>query len=207
MVAEEAVSASGSFPEHGERFALVDPLDGTREFVDRNGQFTVSIAIVEDGRFVQGVVYAPATGRIFVGDGLGRAWQCAVSPKSESPPKENWRKLKGIDLAGEGMTAVASRSHLNAATEGYLKKRNVTKVLKAGSSLKFSLIAAGEADIYPRFGRKMEWDTAAGQAVVECAGGSVNYKDGSPLLFGKKDVGYENPNLIVIGSVQSDATR
>lgn len=201
VVAEEAVSATGSFPEHGERFALVDPLDGTREFVDRNGEFTVNIAIIENGKSVQGVVYAPATGRMFVGDGLDSAWQCVVSPKSDLPPKENWRKLKVRELASEGMTAVASRSHLNAATENYLKKRNVKEVLRAGSSLKFCLIAAGEADIYPRFGRTMEWDTAAGQAVVECAGGNVFREDGSPLFYGKKSVGYENPSFIVSGSV------
>lgn len=199
VVAEESVSATGKFPEHGDRFALVDPLDGTREFVDRNGEFTVNIALIERGSAVKGVVYAPATGRLFVGESKGHAWQCIVSPESKLPSKENRRDMRVRGIPSEGMTAVASRSHLNTATEEYIKNFNVSEIQRAGSSLKFCLIAAGEADLYPRFGRTMEWDTAAGQAVVECAGGFVTKVDGSPLRYGKKEVGYENPNFIVSG--------
>ena len=201
VIAEESVSASGKFPEHGDRFALVDPLDGTREFVDRNGEFTVNIAIIEGGTPVRGVVYAPATGRLFVGEEKGRAWQCLVSPKSALPSESDRRRMSVRAIPSEGMTAVASRSHLNTATEEYIKKFNVSEIQRAGSSLKFCLIAAGEADLYPRFGRTMEWDTAAGQAVVECAGGYVRKEDGSPLRYGKKEAGYENPNFVVSGDV------
>ncbi len=197
VVAEESVSTTGKFPEHGDRFALVDPLDGTREFVDRNGEFTVNIALIERGSPVMGVVYAPATGRLFVGEGKGQAWQCIVAPNTKLPSNESRRDIRVRRIPSSGMTAVASRSHLNTATEDYIKNLNVCEIQRAGSSLKFCLIAAGEADIYPRFGRTMEWDTAAGHAVVECAGGFVRKVDGSALLYGKKEVGYENPNFIV----------
>lgn len=201
VVAEESVSNSGKFPEHGDRFALVDPLDGTREFADRNGEFTVNIALIENYTSVMGVVYAPASGRMFVAEGMGRAWHCQVSPTEELPSHKERKELRVRKVSGAGITAVASRSHLNTKTEEYLEKLNIREIQRAGSSLKFCLIAAGEADIYPRFGRTMEWDTAAGQAVVECSGGYVCREDGSPLKYGKRDVGYENPNFIVSGYV------
>ncbi|MCL4146392.1 UNVERIFIED_CONTAM: hypothetical protein GTU68_064549 [Idotea baltica] len=188
VLAEEAVSA-GHIPEHGSRFALVDPLDGTREFVNRNGEFTVNIAIIEHGRPTMGVVYAPAKD----------PWQATAKPGADVPTERKTLKIRALPSAGP--TAVASKSHRSPETEDILKAFGVAETIGAGSSLKFCLIAAGEADLYPRMGRTMEWDTAAGHAVVEAAGGRVLTEDGAPLLYGKTERGYDNPHFIVYGDI------
>ena len=188
VVAEEAVAA-GHVPEVGETFWLVDPLDGTREFVSRNGEFTVNIALVDQGRPVLGVVLAPALGRLFLGD-VGRgAWVQDAGGR---------RPIRCRAVPQAGMTVVASRSHGDAAAlEAFLAGRQVAAQVSAGSSLKLCLLAAGEADLYPRLGRTMEWDIAAGHAVLAAAGGRVCTLDGAPLRYGKP--GFENPHFVASG--------
>lgn len=200
VIAEEAVSA-GHIPEHGTRFALVDPLDGTKEFVNRNGQFTVNIAIIEHGRPVMGAVYAPALNRLFIAESPDTAWQAEVKP-GEPVPASDARLPMHIRKAPEaGLTAIASKSHRSPETDAFLKKFRVAEVISAGSSLKLCLVGAGEADLYPRMGRTMEWDTAAGQAVAEAAGARVLTEEGEPLRYGKRERGYDNPHFIVYGDV------
>ncbi|MEQ9315716.1 MAG: 3'(2'),5'-bisphosphate nucleotidase CysQ, partial [Henriciella sp.] len=200
VIAEESVAA-GRIPDHGVRFALVDPLDGTKEFINKNGQFTVNIAIIEHGKPVMGVVYAPALGRLFMAESPDTAWQAEVKP-GEPVPASDCRMPMHIRKAPEdGLTAIASKSHRSPETDDFLGKFNVKDIISAGSSLKLCLVGAGEADIYPRMGRTMEWDTAAGQAVAEAAGARVMTADGVPLRYGKKERGYDNPHFIVYGDV------
>jgi len=191
IVAEEAVSA-GQIPDiSGGRFWLVDPLDGTKEFISRNGEFTVNIALVEDGRPVMGVVYAPALKRIFNG-ALGQGASCR---EGDAPAQA----ISTRPAPEDGLSIVASRSHgQGPEMDAFLSELNIREEKPAGSSLKFCLVATGEADVYPRFGRTMEWDTAAGHAVLLAAGGSVTKVDGAPLLYGKK--GLDNPHFIARGT-------
>lgn len=188
IVAEESFAA-GQAPEVGDRpFWLVDPLDGTKEFIGRNGEFTVNIALIRDGRPVEGVVLAPALAVIYFTQG-GAAYMA-----------EGDEKPRAIRAAGGdgGVVAVVSRSHCSAETADFLARHEVSAQRAAGSSLKFGLIASGAANLYPRLGRTMEWDTAAGDAVVRAAGGSVRTLDGEPLRYGKP--GFENPHFIVRGT-------
>ena len=199
VIAEEAVAA-GHVPEHGARFALVDPLDGTREFLGRNGEFTVNIAVIEHGRPTLAVVFAPALSRVFVAEGPGEAWQGTLSPGEVEVRDVRALRIRACPPAGP--VAVASRSHRSAETETVLARYGVSDTRAAGSSLKFCLVAAGDADLYPRAGRTMEWDTAAGQAVAEAAGARVvELATGLPLLYGKRERGYDNPDFIVLGDV------
>jgi 3'(2'), 5'-bisphosphate nucleotidase len=192
VISEEA-AAAGRIPEVSERFFLVDPLDGTKEFISRNGEFTVNIAKVQHGVPVVGVVYAPALRRAFWGEaGVGAAAGTLAGDDSV-----NWSPIRVRPCPPDGAKVVASRSHRDQATEDYLKGINVKSLCSAGSSLKFCLVAAGEADLYPRFGRTMEWDTAAGHAVVAAAGGRVMTIEGQPLTYGKRQRGYDNPGFIV----------
>lgn len=200
IIAEEAAS-DGHIPEHDNRFALVDPLDGTREFVNKNGQFTVNIAIIEYGKPVMGVVYAPALDRLFVAESPFSAWQVDVAPGDELPAPALRRDLSIRAAPEAGLTAIASKSHRSPGTNTFLESQNVAEIIAAGSSLKFCLIAAGEADLYPRHGRTMEWDTAAGHAVAQAAGARVTLLDGTELSYGKTERGYDNPFFIVWGDV------
>ncbi|SDY38549.1 3'(2'),5'-bisphosphate nucleotidase [Jannaschia faecimaris] len=176
-------------------FFIVDPLDGTKEFVQRRGDFTVNIAWVEDGVPVRGVVYAPAKGRLF--------WTKADGTTVEETgpfDKETPGKLSPISVSepdNSALLVVASKSHRDAATDAYINKYQVADMKSAGSSLKFCLVATGEADIYPRLGRTMEWDTAAGHAVLSGAGGQVvRFEDHTPLTYGKPI--FENPFFIAL---------
>ena len=189
VVAEEAVAA-GQVPMIGTSFWLVDPLDGTREFVSRNGEFTVNIALVHAGEPVLGVVYAPALGRLFAGARGAGAW---------AEDAQGRRAIRCRPVPEAGLTVVASRSHGDAAAlEAFLAGRRVAALANAGSSLKLCLVAAGEADLYPRLGRTMEWDIAAGHAVLAAAGGRVADLAGAPLRYGKP--GFENPHFAAWGS-------
>lgn len=170
-----------------DRFILVDPLDGTKEFLSKNGQFTVNIALIEDGAPVAGVVFAPALNRLFIGatgEGAREVGEAASTSLF-------------VRSAPERRVAVASRSHRSPETDAFLAASGIDDCVSAGSSLKFCLVAAGEADIYPRFGPTMEWDTAAGQAVLEAAGGRVLTPDGQPFRYGK--AGSRNGDFIAIG--------
>ncbi|HHB80502.1 MAG TPA: 3'(2'),5'-bisphosphate nucleotidase [Aliiroseovarius sp.] len=186
---EQAESHAQSAPS----FLIVDPLDGTKEFVKRRGDFTVNIAWVENSMPVRGVVYAPARARMF----FTRADGASVE---EAGPfdKEKIGALTPISVSepdNSALMVVASKSHRDAATDAYIGKYAVKDMTSAGSSLKFCLVATGEADLYPRLGRTMEWDTAAGQAVLTGAGGKVvRFDDHSPLVYGKPI--YENPFFI-----------
>ena len=192
VVAEEEMAA-GRGPEIGSGpFWLVDPLDGTKEFIKRNGEFTVNIALIERGRPVAGVVLAPALDVLWRGAcGLG-AERITNSARAEpitvrSPP-------------ADGVTVFASRSHaIYSDLDIWLRNNSYTVAERkqAGSSLKFCLIAAGDGDLYPRFGPTMEWDTAAGQAVLEAAGGEVVTVDGAALSYGKAQ--FRNPHFIARG--------
>ncbi len=206
VIAEESVAA-GNIPKHGHRFALVDPLDGTKEFVGKRGEFTVNIAVIEYGRPVMGVVYAPALSRLFVAESHSQAWQATVAPGGLVPDPHERKRLRIRVTPEAGVTAIASKSHRSPETDAFLEQFNTADIVSAGSSLKFCLIAAGEADLYPRMGRTMEWDTAAGQAVAEASGARVLTEDNLPLLYGKSHRGYDNPHFIVYGDVTPPAFR
>lgn len=185
VVAEEAV-ASGRVPAVDSHFWLVDPLDGTKEFISRNGEFTVNIALVENHVPVLGVVFAPALDQLFAGDVSSGAWLEASGAR---------RPIRCRQVPEEGLTVLGSRSHGNAAAlDAYLTGMKVAARVDAGSSLKLCRIAAGEADMYPRLGRTMEWDIAAGQAVLVAAGGTVCDLHGATLRYGKP--GFENPHFV-----------
>ncbi len=196
VVAEEE-TAAGRVAAIGHHFFLVDPLDGTKEFLSRNGEFTVNIAEIVDGVPVSGAVYAPAVSRLFYADAEG-AFELALAPGTE-PDFTRGRRLFARQPAAEGLVAVGSRSHGDPATDAYLKRFAICRFTSAGSSLKFCLLAAGEADIYARGGRTMEWDIAAGHAVLAAAGGSVKTWDGMALHYGK--TGFENPPFVARGLV------
>ena len=187
-VSEEA-SARGDRPEHGARFWLVDPLDGTKEFLSRNGEFTVNVALIEDGVPILGVVLAPALGVLYGGIPGQGAW---------AEDARGRRAIAVRPTPGDGLTVVTSRSHGDPeALERFLAGRRLAAQRSAGSSLKFCLVATGDADLYPRLGRTMEWDTAAGHGVLLAAGGSVSGVDGRALTYGKP--GYENPWFVASG--------
>jgi len=188
IVAEEAAEA-GHIPEVGKYFWLVDPLDGTKEFVNRKDEFTVNIALVEAGRPVLGLVYAPALDRLFTGaQGLG-AWV---------EDAQGRRPISSRAVPEEGLTIVGSRWHGDdAAVDAFLAGRRIAGQKTVGSSLKLCLVAEGAADVYPRFGRTMEWDIAAGDAVLRAAGGVVNAIAGGVLRYGKP--GFDNPDLVAWG--------
>jgi len=188
VLAEESVAA-GYVPHVGDRFFVVDPLDGTKEFLKRNGEFTVNIALVEHGRPVLGVVLAPATGEAFSGSPEG-----AFSYRTASGRPLDRTPL-GVDRNGR-MLVVASRSHGHDALADLCAAMEVEADVSVGSSLKFCLLARGEARLYPRFTPTCEWDTAAGQAVLEAAGGVVLAIDGSPLRYGKTSRGFLNPFFV-----------
>jgi 3'(2'), 5'-bisphosphate nucleotidase len=188
VIAEEEVAGGAVFAA-SPSFWLVDPLDGTREFAEGGDDFAVNIGLVRDGRIRLGVVGVPATGELFGGIvGVGA-----------------WKRLGGVEtpvharvVPAEGLTVLASRHHGDIARlEAFLAGRVVAKTMNFGSSLKFCRLAEGIADVYPRFGRTMEWDTAAPQAVLEAAGGTVRTLDGAPLLYGKP--GWENPHFVCTG--------
>lgn len=190
VVAEES-AAAGSLPDvSAGTFFLVDPLDGTKEFLSRNGEFTVNIALVEHGTPTAGVVFAPAVDRLFWGNSDG-AFEEAHGKR---------RKIQTRAAPKEGLVAIASRSHRDRLTDEYLAHYPIANLIAAGSSLKFCVIAAGEADLYPRHGPTMEWDTAAGDAVLRAAGGRVTRLDGkTPLTYGNAREKFLNPSFVAWG--------
>lgn len=202
IIAEEEMAAGGVAGATDKRFFLVDPLDGTKEFVQRNGDFTVNIALIENGVPVAGVVYAPVRQKLYCGSPAG-AWQYMIQHNG----LHDLQPLK-VRNCGAEKVAVASRSHNTPETEAFLQAQAITSCVSVGSSLKFCLLAAGEADIYPRFSRTMEWDTAAGDAVLRAAGGKTLTLDDSPLTYGKchqpDESDFANPFFIALGGGQPD---
>jgi len=198
IVAEEEVAA-GRTPTVGMEFFLVDPLDGTREFVQRRGDFTVNVALVRSGLPVLGVVYAPANSQLFAGNvTAGSAFRSEQAPTAGTRASRVPIRVRPAPQAG--LTVVASRSHTTPETDTYLSHYTVAERVAVGSSLKFCLLAAGSADLYPRLGPTMEWDTAAGHAVLAAAGGRVLAPGGAALRYGK--AGFRNPSFIASGTLE-----
>ena len=190
LVTEEQAA---SHAKRASTFLIVDPLDGTKEFIHRRGDFTVNIAYVVDGSPVRGVVYAPAKGRLFYTDAGGNAVE-EIGPFAKDAPGQT-RPIRVSNPDNGALMVVASKSHRDQATDDYIGQYAVRDMTSAGSSLKFCLVATGEADLYPRLGRTMEWDTAAGHAVLAGAGGDViRFDNHQPLRYGKD--GYANPFFI-----------
>jgi len=190
LVTEEQADSHSA---KADKFIIVDPLDGTKEFIHRRGDFTVNIAYVENGVPIRGVVYAPAKGRLFYTNASGNSVEETGDFAKDNAGPVTPIKVSEPDNAA--LMIVASKSHRDQATDDYINKYAVKDSKSAGSSLKFCLVATGEADIYPRVGRTMEWDTAAGHAVLKGAGGDVvRFDDHSPLIYGKD--GYANPFFI-----------
>ncbi|GAB4238058.1 MAG: 3'(2'),5'-bisphosphate nucleotidase CysQ [Methyloligellaceae bacterium] len=179
-------------------FFLVDPLDGTREFISGSGEFTVNIALIEDDHPRFGLIYAPALARLYVTLGPRDPARLELSPHEPLPAWETltFEKIATRPPPERGLTAVVSRSHMDERTARYLEEQGITDTIPGGSSLKFCLLAEGKADIYPRFGRTMEWDIAAGHAILAAAGGVVIDETGKPLRYGKVERGLDNPGFV-----------
>ena len=189
IVSEEAAEAGNNPSRNVKQFWLVDPLDGTKEFVRRSGEFTVNIGLIEDGVPVSGVVQAPVLDLLFAGGREG-AWK----KQGDGP----WIRIKCRHEPAEGLSVVASRSHGDPGQiAAYLKGRKIAQLVKAGSSLKICRIAEGQADVYPRFGPTSEWDTAAAHAVLLGAGGRLETLDGLSLRYGKDSI--RNPDFVAWG--------
>ena len=208
VVAEEK-AAQGDVPEGGQVFFLVDPLDGTKEFIAKRDEFTVNIALVDQGVPVYGVIFAPASGTLYVtlsGDRAGRA--------NIPYPFDN-RSFSSIDFTDitcrpwqkETLAAVVSRSHIDEASRRFLQLNGVLDQVASGSSLKFCRVAEGAADLYPRFGPTMEWDTAAGHGILLAAGGSVIDCHGEPFCYGKFDLAYRNTGFVACGAAPPPALQ
>ncbi len=194
MIGEESVSEGRKtdLSAH-EYFWLVDPLDGTKQFISGKGDYTVNIALIKGKDPVMGVVYAPVPGELYAGHGPGSAIRWMDDSEKE-------RSISVRPYPPEGLTVVASASHGNVERlQGFLEQYKVNKLLKRGSSLKICLIAAGKADIYPRFGPTCEWDTAAADAVLRAAGGMVCSLDGKAFEYGGSDPQFLNPEFVAAG--------
>jgi len=197
VIAEEQVAA-GRIPAVGAQFFLVDPLDGTREFIQHRGDFTVNIALIRAGHPVLGVVFAPASSALFAGNVAARA-AFRFDPSAVAANTAGRQAIHVREAPHQGLTVVASRSHSTPQTDAYLSQYRVSSRVPVGSSLKFCLVAAGEADLYPRLGPTMEWDTAAGHAVLCAAGGAVWAPGGEVLCYGKP--GFRNPSFVASGTL------
>jgi 3'(2'),5'-bisphosphate nucleotidase len=201
MIGEEAVY-DGHVPHTDDAFFLVDPLDGTREFVAGGNDFTVNIGLVRDGIPVLGVIYLPANGRLFVG-GVGEgAWRATVTGEGALTER---RSIHTRPAPAGPVDIVASRSHRTPETDAFIARYEVGKLINRGSSLKFCAIAEGKADLYPRMGTTMQWDTAAGDAILRAAGGRVVTLEGQPLSYGPTDAlgpdSFRNPWFIATGGM------
>ena len=196
VVAEEA-SARGEAPALKDEFILVDPLDGTREFVSRNGEFTVNIALISQGAPVAGAIFAPALGELWFAGAA--AHHVAAAPGQALPEAAAWRTIRARAAPEGGLTVLSSRSHGDAATNRFLEQITIASHRSAGSSLKFCLLAEGKADLYPRFGPTMDWDIAAGDAILRAAGGVTLDLGKQPKIYGLPGTGHRNASFIALG--------
>ena len=195
-IAEES-AARGETPAQRGAFILIDPLDGTREFIARRPEFTINIALIEQGSPTAGAVYAPASSELwFAGEA---AFHVVAKPGAPLPPEPDWRRLATRAAPADGLTAMVSISHFDPETAAFLARLPIKAQMQAGSSLKFCRIAEGLADIYPRFGPTHEWDTAAGDAVLRAAGGAVLTPQGAPFPYGKAAQNYLNGPYVACG--------
>ncbi len=196
VIAEEQAS-TGNLPETDSAYFAVDPLDGTKEFLKLNGEFTINIALIRGDKAIFGLLFAPAKADCFVTLEQGKAFRCELHPAHTPAPhqKPDFTPLTG-GASGRPFTAIVSRSHLRPETLAFLKQLGNPERTILGSALKFGMLAAGAADVYPRHGPTNEWDTAAGQAILEAAGGCVLTLDGTPLPYGKKAERFANPSFV-----------
>lgn len=197
VVAEEAM-ADGAEVACGDAFVLVDPLDGTKEFISGNGEYTVNIAFIEDKVPVLGVVYAPAKAHLYAGR-PGAAFRALRAPGARADAQD-WTPIACRPFPRGGIVVATSRSHGDPATDALLAGYQVAERIPAGSALKFGLLAEGLADFYPRLGTVMEWDCAAGHALVNAAGGRVSRPDGSPLTYGHTERGFKVDGFLAFGA-------
>lgn len=193
IISEEAYS-NKFIPDYDKKFFLVDPLDGTKEFIKKNGEFTVNIAFINEGYTKIGFINAPAKNKIFFSDGK-KSYVIETKPKDEITI-EKARQIKVSDQKQKNLIATISRSHNGKEIENCLKDYDIEKINYVGSSYKFCLIASGEAHIYPRMSPTCEWDTAAGHAILKTAGGNVTLLNGEELRYGFKESNFINPNFI-----------
>lgn len=202
VIAEEQ-TAAGSIPQVGARFFLVDPLDGTKGFAEgKKDEFTVNIGLIEDGRPTLGVVYAPATGALWAGNAAG-AWQTRCDPVTaqERTPRT---PIRVSDRTGP-WRIVSSSTFAGIKLKAFAAAVGAEDMLSASSSLKFCLVATGEADLYPRYGPLQEWDVAAGHAVLAAAGGGVMMLDGAPVPYGRRPGQFEFDGLVAYGNAAAQA--
>ena len=193
VITEETCTGTSSVD--ADRFILVDPLDGTKEFIQGTAEFTVNIALIEHGKPVVGAVYAPALRRLYVGG--SNAYRLEVADHDDDPSFSGMHPIEVARPPQAGWRVVVSRSHLDGATKQWIERHTVSELKPSGSSLKFCAVAEGEADVYPRLAPTMEWDTAAGHAVLLAAGGCVTGLDGQPMLYGKP--AFRNGDFIAWG--------
>jgi len=200
VISEEAASGGVSYSAADE-FFLVDPLDGTKEFINKNSDFTVNIGLIQDGKPVFGLIYAPAHAQFFATLSPDEVVSAHLDFSSAAPTFDELaiQKIHTRAPIDNSLTAVISRSHLDSATERFLADHDISETRAAGSSLKFCLLAQGEADVYPRLAPTMEWDTAAGDAILRAAGGIVMDEGHTPLRYGKRESDYRNPSFIAWG--------
>lgn len=200
VIAEEAVAA-GRVPAVDGPFFLVDPLDGTRAFIKGSPEFTVNIGLVVGNEPVFGIIYAPALGELFATLGPHEAAEARIGVDASATELAAclWEPLHTRAPDARALVAFASRSHAGPNTDAFLQHLPIAEKRKASSSLKFCLISRGEADLYARLGQTSEWDTAAGQAILAAAGGTVTTLDGKPLTYGKRSGGYANPHFVAWG--------
>ncbi len=181
-----------------EVFFLLDPLDGTRDFVAKRDNFTVNIGLIENDKPIAGVIYVPAHEKLYF-SGTDAAYKLSIAPDGVLDIKMATR-LRTVPITEKGVKVITSYTHRDSKTDDIINRLHVTKTIATASSYKFCLLAEGEADFYPRSGRTMEWDTAAGQAILEAAGGLVTLEDGTPLSYGKLARGLDNPSFIAAAS-------
>ncbi|MEE2955599.1 MAG: 3'(2'),5'-bisphosphate nucleotidase CysQ [Pseudomonadota bacterium] len=193
VIAEEEMASGRKVEFNTDAFWLVDPLDGTKEFIAHRDEFTVNIALIEDNLPTIGVVLAPARAALYTTSGPGEV-SCQIGKGVPKP-------ISAAFIPKKQVIAIGSRSHGNRKKmQNLLKERQIEKVLICGSSIKFCLVACGKADVYPRYGNTHEWDTAAGHAILSSAGGSVKTLDGKELSYGKKS--FLNPEFIAFGKIK-----
>jgi 3'(2'), 5'-bisphosphate nucleotidase len=201
VIAEEAVAA-GKMPSIGNAFFLVDPLDGTRAFIRQSPEFTINIGLIENRCPVFGIIYAPALAQLFATLAPDKAVEVAIAPDAGPASLADLRtkRLTTRKPNPQALVAFASRSHATESTDAFLQRLPIAEKRRASSSLKFCLIARGEADLYARLGQTSEWDTAAGHAILSAAGGTVTTLEGVPLQYGKSDAGFANPHFVAWGT-------
>jgi len=200
IIAEEA-AARGETVQHGDAFLLIDPIDGTREFLARSPEFTVNLALILGETPVVGAISAPAMGRVwFAGEG---SFMADAAPGGALPASQDWRALHTRKPPAAGLTALVSKSHLDPETQAFVARLDIADRISVGSSLKFCALAEGRADVYPRFGPTMEWDTAAGDAILRAAGGVVLDPEGAPFRYNKAAQKYRNGAFVAWGDPAS----